>query len=126
MPPLEDKLARWKREADEQMAHNERARRERDYQALETRVTERVLATMQGLVNDEHDYLLKHFLPELLACLRHEISDEITSAIATAYERAFADVRADFDALRQAVKKLAGDENAIIDLPPLRVGKPFH
>jgi hypothetical protein len=38
---------------------------------------------------------------------------------------AAADLRADLNALRQAVTKVAGD-GAIIDLPPLRVGKPFH
>jgi hypothetical protein len=33
---------------------------------------------------------------------------------------------ADLNALRQTVKKFTGDENSIIDMPSLRVGKPLN
>ena len=118
LPPFEDRTARWQREGDERMARQEQARRERDYAAIEARITTNVLATMQGVVDAEHARMVEGLLPEVLFALRQEISDEICTAIESACAKAFADVRADLNALRQAVTKVA-DDGAIIDLPPL-------
>ena len=120
-PPLEDKLARWKREGTEQMELEQQARRERDARALVRRIVGRVRDEMAEMIEQhKQDYLLSEngLLPQVLVGLRHEISDEICNAIERAYAKAFADVRADLNALRQAVTKVAGD-GAIIDLPPL-------
>lgn len=78
------------------------------------------------MVEHERREHIEIFLPELLIGLREAISGEITSAIANAYERAFADLRADLNALHQAVKKFAGDDSTVIDLPSLRVGGPLN
>jgi hypothetical protein len=60
-------------------------------------VTATVMASVQGVVNSaisaEHARMVELLLPEVLGALRHEISDEICSAIETAYQKAFADVR---------------------------------
>jgi hypothetical protein len=35
-------------------------------------------------------------------------------------------MRANLNALRLAIKKVAGDDNTVIDLPSLRMGKPLN
>jgi len=119
--PIESALDRWKREGTERMEREQAERERRDLEAIERRITQRVLANMQGLVAAEHEYLMNEFLPAYW----NELHDEITGAIERSYELAFANVRSDLAALRTAVQKFTGTD-AVIDLPALRVGKPLN
>jgi hypothetical protein len=126
--PTEDLLTKWKREGDEQMARQQAERDRRDFTALERRITNNIMEAMQGLIdtaisNARADHL-KNFLPELLFQFKHDIHDEVCAMIENAYAKAFADVRADLALLRATIRKFTGDDNTVIDMPSLRVGKP--
>jgi hypothetical protein len=122
LPPFEDRLERWKREANERAEARECERARSDLAVIERRVTDRVYACLQSqlaaMINDEHKHMVEMLLPELVAALKQSIADDVTIEIERAYKLAMAELRADLNALREALKKIAGD-GAIIDLPPL-------
>jgi hypothetical protein len=114
---------RHRREISEQEAERERERRENDYRAIERRVTANVLAAVQGMIDNaigtaRADHV-ENFLPEFVSQFREELHDHVVNELERAYAKAMDDLRADLAALRQAVKKLAGDDSTVIDLPPL-------
>jgi hypothetical protein len=130
-PPFEDRLAKWKREGEEQMERERAERQRRDLEVIERRVTSNVLANVQALIDAEHTYLLEEFLPHMWA----EMTAENEASIKVAYAEAIADLRADLAALRQAVQRNgeairkftgAGDDDKVIDLPTLRSMKPLN
>jgi hypothetical protein len=127
LPPIEDRIAKWKREADEQTERKQAERERSNVEVIERRVEQRVRAALQGMIDQaigaEREHLIDLFLPELVAAMRAEISGEITSAIERAYEKALGNVRADLNALRASIKRLGGD-GTILDLPALSLRGP--
>jgi hypothetical protein len=130
LPPLgEDALTKWRREANEREAELARERDHRDLEAIERRVTNNIMASVQlridaAIAGARQDHI-ESFLPELVSQLRQEIEDDVTIAIEKAYKVATAELRADLNALRETVRKVMGPD-VVLDLPPLRSGKPLN
>jgi hypothetical protein len=121
---------RWRAEQSEKLADDERQKRKADLRiierALERRVSMRVLGAVQTMINNsigtarkEH---VEQFLPELIAALRSEISEELCGAIEQAYKASHAELLDEVAALRRAVRKINGDDT-VLDLPALRTVK---
>jgi hypothetical protein len=126
LPPIEDRLERWKREANERA----REKRENDYRAIERRITSDVLATVRTMIDAaisgaRQDHI-ENFLPEFARQFRDQIDDYVCAEIERAYKLATAELRADLENLRQAIQKAYGADGTIINLPPLRSGKPLN
>jgi len=81
-------------------------------------------ASLTALVAEEHRCTMEQILPELVTEMRRPISDEICAEIERAYKLALADVRADLNALRDAVKKMGVLSGQPIDLPPMSLRHP--
>ena len=75
------------------------------------------MESFRALVDEEHRCLMEQLLPELVAQMRHVISDEICAEIERAYKLAMVDLRANLNALREAVKKVGVLSWEPIDLP---------
>jgi hypothetical protein len=133
LPPPDDALTKWKRDAEQReaaaAAETERRRqreREGDLAAIEQRVEQRIRATLDQTLATERHYWMTELLPELVAALQQRIADDVSVEIERAYKLALADVRADLNALRQAVAKVAGTDDKVLHMPPLRSARPLN
>jgi hypothetical protein len=112
--------SRWTQAEREEHREREAAIERRIEQQLRASLT----ASVQALVAEEHRYMMEQILPELVAEMRHAISDEICTEIERAYKLALIEVRADLNALRAAVAKLGGLSGEPIDLPAMLLRHP--
>jgi CYTH domain-containing protein len=121
-PPFESPSAKWRREATEEMERAEREKRANDHRTIERRITNAVMTSLQGLIDQamaseraeigqavaaERAHMME-LLPELLAKMRAEIRRSITAEI----NAAVGELRAEVNVAR-AVDKSAN----VIDMP---------
>jgi regulator of protease activity HflC (stomatin/prohibitin superfamily) len=121
LPPTEDKMERWRREAAEAEERRARAKAEREAEERRARA-ERTLTETQaaqlearlvGMINDTREFVLT-VVGEALGEYRIQLVDEISAS----YEDAFAKMSATIEALRAELNLLnAADGKGPIDLP---------
>jgi hypothetical protein len=122
--PVEDAGLRWRRKNEQHELEREHERRKNEVKAIERRIEAQVRAslteTFKAIVDEEHKYMVEQLLPELINELKDAIADDVSAEIERAYRLAFADMRSDIQALRDAIRKALGTD--AIDLPaiPLR------
>jgi hypothetical protein len=115
LPPTEDKMERWRREAAE--AEERRARATAERARAERTLTENQAAQLEarlvGMIDDTREFVLT-VVGEALGEYRNELIAEVSAS----YEDAFAKVSATIESLRAELKLLnTADGSGPIDLP---------
>jgi hypothetical protein len=106
-------------------AEAKRKQRAFDSAAMQHSIERNLVAWVRGIVDqaiaDERERMIEQLLPEVVVQLREEFKAEAKAAIERAFENGAGEVRADMNALRAAIEKLAATNSAtVITLPRLR------
>jgi hypothetical protein len=114
LPPVEDRIAKWKREADEAALARKRAKAdlaEEERQHVTDHEAQRLEPRLVAMVAEQRDFFLR-LLPEVVAELQHRFEQKVAELRAEIGE-----LRAD----RTLDRALAKPDNLseVIDLPAL-------
>lgn len=112
-PPVEDKLAKWKREADEQAASLAAARAESLTEWEASRLERRLEQRLDDLVGEQKDLIL-----EIVAGVVAELQDQFAERLDKLAEE-IGQLRAEQTIAKAYNKTTGGDVGDVIDLPSL-------